>query len=670
MIDNNKTNSKSSSRVGRYISSLLSLRSLLTRGAAFALLAGIGTSCSQSMDEEAMTRIGAPMTVTATMQGVGKPAAAVSEVVSGSGTGLPATRTTTSDVATGGIYTAAWQKGDVVNVTFHCYSDAGGTTEIAASQMASGNTQTLTYDGTTWTATPASLRLPGGTYTVKAVYAYSRTYTAADDTPVDATTTSMLINRGTEQIAGQSSVVVPDDITKTGIAIAPAADKWQRQTALIRLTSLAFGQSATVTTGAGTATNVSCPTVQTADPTQPANAILTSTVYLHQPVDNPANTAAVTTVTLDGVSGVVKPAFHTEAGRLYSIYAPVLLGQQGTGGEDSGQTWKGTFAQFYNSGAGAANINECSSWIIDPSTVSEGDMAAAVGFIKNKANARTSTVNITLNGIESLPNDAFNGCTNLAGISLPVATNIGSSAFAYCTALTSVNLPVATNIGSSAFLSCSSLTRVNLPVATSIGELAFGFCSSLTGVNLPVATIIGGYAFFKCSSLTGVDLLMATNVGVNAFYECSSLTSVNLPMVTSIGDCAFYECSSLTDVNLPVATNIGFNAFNACSSLASVYLPMVTFIDGNAFYECSSLTSVNLPVVTIIKDNAFFNVPLITLKLTAAGEMTIASSAFVYSSDNCTLYLNTGKHDGSVLPQVEADGLTWGGVTWKAIQYQ
>ena len=67
MIDNNKMNSKSSRVV----------RSLLTRVAAFALLAGIGTSCSQSMDEEAMTRTGAPMTVTATMQGVGKPAATI-----------------------------------------------------------------------------------------------------------------------------------------------------------------------------------------------------------------------------------------------------------------------------------------------------------------------------------------------------------------------------------------------------------------------------------------------------------------------------------------------------------------------------------------------------------------------------------------------------------------
>ena len=632
MIDNNKTNSKSSSRVGRYISSLLSLRSLLTRGAAFALLAGIGTSCSQSMDEEAMTRIGAPMTVTATMQGVGKPAAAVSEVVSGSGTGFPATRTTTVDVATGGSYTAAWQKGDVVNVTFHCYSDAGGTTEIAASQMANGNTQTLTYNGTAWTATPASLRLPACAYSVKAVYTYSRTYTAADDTPIDGTTILTLINRGTEQIAGQSAVVVPDDITKTGIAIAPAADKWQRQTALVRLTGLAFGQSATVTTGAGTATTVSCPTVQTADATQPANAVLTSTVYLHQPVDNPANTAIVTTVTLDGVSGVVKPAFHTEAGRLYSIYAPVLLGQQGIGDEDGGQyiTWKGTYAQYYNNGAGIAEFDKYQGWIIDLSA--ENDNTTAVGFIKKMVNARTSMVNITLTGINFLPSCAFNGCTNLAGISLPEATNIGEYAFQACT----------------------SLTSISLPVATDIEQYAFGDCTSLTGISFPEATNIRTNAFRACTSLTSISLPKATNIESEAFWSCFNLTSIFLPVATNIGSSAFERCISLTSISLPEATNIELGAFANCTLLNSISLPMAKNFANEIFKGSNAIT---------------------TLKLTAAGAITL-NNTFYYNycryidPSNCTLYLNADKHGGSVTPQVGADGLTWGEVTWKAIQYE
>ncbi len=584
MIYNNKTNSKSS-RAESYIF-LHSLRSLLTRGAVFALLAGIGTSCSQSMDEEAMIRTGAPMTVTATMQGVGKPAAAVSEVVSGSGTGLPATRTTTADVATGGSYTAAWQKGDAVSVTFHCYSDAGGTTEIAASPMASGNTQTLTYDGTTWTATPASLRLPNGTYSVKAVYAYSRTYTGADDTPIDGTTILALINRGTEQIAGQSTVVIPDDITKTGIAIAPAADKWQRQTALVRLTSLAFGQSATVTTASGIATTVSCPTVQTADPAQPANGVLTSTVYLHQPVDDPANTAAVTTVTLNGVSGVVKPTFHTKAGCLYGIYMPVLLAQQGVGDEDGGQsftTWRGTYAQFYNNGAGIATFNKYTECIIDLST--ETDIVAAVSFIKEKTNARTTAVNMTLTGIETLPNDAFMDCTKLASVNLPVTISIGSFAFANCTSLTSVNSPIATSIGFNSFYSCGALTNVNLPAVKSIGNESFALCMALENITLPAAT--------------------------------------------SIGRAVFYSSMALSSVDLPAATSFG--------------------------------------------EIVFAGTPITTLKLTAAGDLTFDVGTFNnYSRFNtCTLTLNVDKQaGGSVLPQVGADGLTWFGQTWKAIQYK
>ncbi len=671
MLNNNRNNNRCAKK-GRYISSLLSLRSLLTRGAAFALLAGIGSSCSQSMDEEAMTRTGAPMTVTATMQGVGKPAAAVSEVVSGSGTGLPATRTTTTDVATGGSYTAVWQKGDVVSVTFHCYSDAEGTTEIAASQMASGNTQTLTYDGTAWTATPSSLRLPVDVYSVKAVYTYSRGYTAADDTSIDGTTILALINRGTEKIAGQSSVVIPEDITKTGIAIAPAADKWQRQTALVRLTSLAFGQSARVTTDGGESTLVSCPTAQTADPTQPANGVLTATVYLHLPVDEPANLAAVTTVTLDGVSGAIKPAFHTEAGRLYSIYTPLLLGQQGAGDEDGGQvytTWSGSYSKFYNDGAGATNVLKYQNWIIDLSA--ESDKTSAVKFIKEKANARTKAVNMTLTGIETLPDEAFVRCSKLASISLPEVTNMGYSAFYECSALTSVDMPVATTIGLNSCFGCGALTNVNLPLVTSVKDNAFTDCGALTNVNLPNAITIGSSVFERCKALTSVSLPIATSLGNCVFNYCIALTNMSLPKATSIGGITFYHCDKLASVDLPVLTTIGQQSFGYCQNLTSISLPLVTSVGFYAFQDCHYLTSISLPKATSFKYRVFdVCYRLTTLKLTVEGAMTLDANIFngFDDSGNCTLYLNTDKQSGSILPQ--ASGNTWFGQTWKAIQYE
>ncbi len=652
MIDNNRNNNKKSGRAGNAISSLLSLlslRFLLVRWVALALLAGIGTSCSQSMDEEAMTRIGAPMTVTATMQGVGKPAAAVSEVVPGSDTGLPATRTTTTDEATAGVYTAAWQKNDVVSVTFHCYSDAAGTEEIAASQMLNGNTQTLSYDGTAWTASPSSLRLPVDVYSVKVVYTYSRAYTAADDTPIDATTTRVLMHRGTEQIAGQSTVVIPDDITKTGIAIAPAADKWQRQTALVRFTSLAFGQSATVTTASGAATIVSCPTVQTADPTQPANGVLTSTVYLYLPVDDPANTAAVTTVTANGVNGVVKPVFHTEAGRLYSIYAPVLLGQQGVGDEDGGQVWNGTYANFYNGGRTNLNLHLTNKWIIDFSTVTDaGELGTDLNYVKNVFNV-SPTVNLTLTGIEKLPDNVFQSSIGLGILNLPTVKEIGNYSV-FSSNLTSVSMPEVTIVGANAFAACTKLVNLNMPKIKTISYGAFQNCKVLTNLSLPALATLNAYAFAGCISLVSIDFPVATEIGNSAFNSCTSLVRINLPVANSIGELGFSRCS-LTDLTLPAATYIGPSAFWGCTSLTSLNLPMTNKI-GNYFLSgCSALTA---------------------LKLTTSEPITYDNYSFsdFANSANCTLYLNANKkYGGSSTPTVGTDGLTWLGQKWKAIQY-
>jgi len=650
MIDNNRNNNKKSSRAGNAISSLLSLRFLLVRWVALALLAGIGNSCSSGMDDEAMTRTGSPMTVTATMQGVGKPAAIVSEILSGSDTGLPATRTTTTDEATAGVYTAAWQKNDVVSVTFHCYSDAAETEEIAASQMPNGNAQTLTYDGTAWTTSPSSLRLPVDVYSVKVVYTYSRTYTAADDTPIDGTTILALINRGTEQIAGQSTVIIPDDITKTGIAIAPVADKWQRQTALVRFTSLAFGQSATVTTASGAATIVSCPTVQTADPTQPANGVLTSTVYLHLPVDDPANTAAVTTVTANGVNGVVKPAFHTEADRLYSIYAPVLLGQQGVGDEDGGQVWNGTYANFYNGGRTNLNLYLTNKWIIDFSTVTDaGELGTDLNYVKSIYNV-SPTVNLTLTSIEKLPDNVFQSSIGLGILNLPTVKEIGKNSV-FSSNLTSVSMPEVTIVGESAFAACTKLVNLNMPKINTISYGAFQSCKALTNLSLPALVALKTYAFAGCISLVSIDFPVATEIGNNVFSSCTSLVSINLPAANSIGELVFSRCLSLTDLTLPAATYIGPSAFFECTSLTSLNLPMTNKI-GNYFLSgCSALATLKLTTSEpIIYDNYPFS--------------DFANSA------NCTLYLNANKkYGGSSTPTVGTDGLTWLGQKWKAIQY-
>ena len=157
-----------------------------------------------------------------------------------------------------------------------------------------------------------------------------------------------------------------------------------------------------------------------------------------------------------------------------------------------------------------------------------------------------------------------------------------------------------TSIGNSAFYGCSSLTSITLPKGvTSIGNSAFYGCSSLTSITLPKSvTKIGNEAFNGCSSLTNItipDNSQLNNIGIYAFRDCSSLISITLPEgVTSIGNSVFRDCSSLTSIIIPEGvTSIGSSAFEGCSSLTSIIIPEgVTSIGSSAFYRCSSLTYV------------------------------------------------------------------------------
>ena len=111
-----------------------------------------------------------------------------------------------------------------------------------------------------------------------------------------------------------------------------------------------------------------------------------------------------------------------------------------------------------------------------------------------------------------------------------------------------------TSIGNSAFKGCSNLTSISIPNSvTSIGKYAFSKCSSLTSINIPNSVkTIGMSAFFSCSSLSSIIIPNSVaTIEKSAFYDCSGLTSVTIPnSVTSIGDNIFYGCSSLTSITL------------------------------------------------------------------------------------------------------------------------
>lgn len=105
-----------------------------------------------------------------------------------------------------------------------------------------------------------------------------------------------------------------------------------------------------------------------------------------------------------------------------------------------------------------------------------------------KAERESITSVVIGNGVTSIGEYAFFGCSNLTSAAIPDSiTSIGNEAFNECSSLTNVEmLTGVTTIGNQVFNGCTSLTEIAIPNSvTSMGWGVFGGCSSLTRVTLP-----------------------------------------------------------------------------------------------------------------------------------------------------------------------------------------
>lgn len=175
--------------------------------------------------------------------------------------------------------------------------------------------------------------------------------------------------------------------------------------------------------------------------------------------------------------------------------------------------------------------------------------ASMLDKIRTKLNSLSQAVNLTLNGVTTVPESAFDGCQKLRSITLPDGITLEDWAFKDCSNLESVDMPCVQTVGERAFSSCSRLKSVDMPCVVFIQNQVFQDCTALTTANFPSAETVGAYVFDNCAMLTAVSLPKASAIGEYAFRSCEKLPEISLPSLQNISKGLLNSCTSLTAIS-------------------------------------------------------------------------------------------------------------------------
>jgi len=279
-------------------------------------------------------------------------------------------------------------------------------------------------------------------------------------------------------------------------------------------------------------------------------------------------------------------------------------------------------------------------------------------------NLTTLTTLYVGNGVGSIPNYAFSGCTGLSLVRLgqnnsivntPInvlvgafygcvnfrtlelnrsvnvtyyesspfvsitdlrigkgTISIGNQGFYQCVNLVNISYSMdKLNIGDNAFQGCSKLASFNFSGIKTLGQGAFYGCTSLSSVTIPTSIkTIQPYTFYGCTALSSVSLNDSiTHIGESAFYGCTAITNLTIPKnLKTIDTYAFAKCSGVTSLTMGASlTGIGVSAFSDCSALSSIDFPAsLRTIGDNAFQNCKGLLSLYIPsTLTTVGSGAF-----------------------------------------------------------------
>ena len=216
-------------------------------------------------------------------------------------------------------------------------------------------------------------------------------------------------------------------------------------------------------------------------------------------------------------------------------------------------------------------------------------------------------------GIVEVSDGAFSQNTAITAVHLPASlTRIGQKAFYKCTALTTVSVAETglETIGNNAFDGCQLLKSFALPASLkTLGSNAFSNCSSLSTPVIPAGLqALNNGTFWHCTGMTGTLILPGTIVtyGNGVFNGCTGLEGVIMedcvdPDNAQYGSQLFYGCTGLTSIRLPENIKSMSSMLYGCSGLTRLVLPAsITTVDGNCLNGSQSLRYLEIQGATTV----------------------------------------------------------------------
>lgn len=216
-------------------------------------------------------------------------------------------------------------------------------------------------------------------------------------------------------------------------------------------------------------------------------------------------------------------------------------------------------------------------------------------------NTSLTTFN-TGNGVESIPTEMFNGCTNLAEITLGENVSDVSDLFDYVVPevvnLNAVNVSVSTqdvigiqnlNIGPNVESIPNDLIRIQSIVVDENNTTFDSRNNCNAAIRIETNELVKGSnsAFIPDGVLS---------IGYYAFTGCTMETIAIPSTVTYIDSYAFSLMSKLTSIVIPESvTEIAHNAFSFSTKLADVVLPSSLTTIGDRAFEMTSIRSIIIP---------------------------------------------------------------------------